>query len=207
MNDREQTESWSLVAGHVALDFVNTVGGLPATAACDAISDYEQLLVWSVRAGTLTGEHAERLERAGRRRPDDAASVVEHAHRLRRSMYTGFDELRAGDDSVAPQWRDVQTAAAQALAQADPVLDQGRLSWSWSDGTDLQTPLYPVALAATELATSELTTLLHRCGRCRWLFLDQSKNRRRRWCDMSTCGVAEKIERQAARRAARRRES
>jgi predicted RNA-binding Zn ribbon-like protein len=207
MNDREQTESWSLVAGHVALDFVNTVGGLPTTAAFDAISDYEQLLVWSVRAGTLTDDQAEPLQRAARRRPEDAAEVVAQAHRLRRSMYAVFDALRSGADSVAPQWREVRAVAAEAIGQAQPVVDGRRLSWSWPDAKDLRTPLYPVALAAVDLATSELTGLLHRCDRCRWLFLDQSKNHRRRWCDMNTCGVAEKVQRQAERRAARRRVS
>lgn len=204
MNDREQTESWSLVAGHLALDFVNTVGGLPTTAAYDAISDYEQLLVWSVRAAALTGDQAEHLGQNARRRPEEAAQVVERAHRLRRSMYAVFDGLRVGADSVAAQWPDVRAVVAEAIGRAEPVVHRRRLSWSWPDSDDLQTPLYPVALAAAELVTSELTVTLHRCARCRWLFLDQSKNRRRRWCDMNTCGVAEKVERQAERRAARR---
>jgi predicted RNA-binding Zn ribbon-like protein len=206
MNDREQTESWSLVAGHVALDFVNTVGGTPTTESYDAISSYEQLLVWSVRVGTLQREQADRLERAARRRPADAVQVLKHAHRMRRAMYGVFDELRVGADSVAPDWKDVRPVVAEAMARAQPVVDGPRVSWSWAECKELQTPLYPLALAAADLATSDLIPMLRRCGRCRWLFLDQSKNHRRRWCDMNTCGVAEKVERQAERRTARRRD-
>jgi hypothetical protein len=54
MNDREQTEAWSMVAGDVALDFVNTVGGNDSTAHLEAIATYELLLVWSLRAATWT---------------------------------------------------------------------------------------------------------------------------------------------------------
>jgi predicted RNA-binding Zn ribbon-like protein len=205
MNDREQTESWSLVAGHVALDFVNTVGGNTATAGYDAIATYELLLVWSVRVGTLDADQAERLRRVARRRPDEAAAVLSQAHRLRNSMYAVFDALRLAAAEVAAQWTDVRLVVVDAVAAAQPVANGTRLDWSWAHCTQLEAPLYPIAAAAAELATSELTAALRRCGRCRWLFLDQSKNRRRRWCDMNTCGVAEKVERQAERRAASRR--
>ncbi len=205
MNDREQTESWSLVAGHVALDFVNSVGGNISTASRDAIATYELLLLWSRRAGTLAPHQAERLRRAAARRRAEAAQVVADAHRLRDSMYALFEDLRLGATDVAPAWNDVQPVVAEALDRSQPVVQESRLSWSWADCTELRTPLYPLAVGAVELATSDLVQQLRRCGRCRWLFLDQSKNHSRRWCDMSTCGVAEKIERQAERRTARRR--
>ncbi|WP_189472284.1 CGNR zinc finger domain-containing protein [Litchfieldella qijiaojingensis] len=39
---------------------------------------------------------------------------------------------------------------------------------------------------------------LHRlkeCGRCSWLFLDQSKAQRRRWCRTEVCGNRARVER------------
>ena len=68
MNGREQTEAWSLVAGDVALDFVNTVGGNDSTAHLDAIATYELLLLWSVRAETLGQAQADDLLRRARRK-------------------------------------------------------------------------------------------------------------------------------------------
>ena len=35
---------------------------------------------------------------------------------------------------------------------------------------------------------------------CRWLFLDDTRNQRRRWCDMATCGSRAKMRRYRARR-------
>jgi predicted RNA-binding Zn ribbon-like protein len=36
---------------------------------------------------------------------------------------------------------------------------------------------------------------LGECPSCGWLFLDTSKNRRRRWCSMATCGSRDKARR------------
>jgi hypothetical protein len=45
---------------------------------------------------------------------------------------------------------------------------------------------------------------LHRCANpsCRWLFVDESKNHSRVWCDMGTCGSRAKMTRYRSRRAA-----
>src|SRR4051794_11684023 len=75
MNNRERTETWSLVAGDVALDYVNTVGGFDWNAHMEAIADYGLLLVWSVRAGTIDQAQADRLGRRARRSPEEADEV------------------------------------------------------------------------------------------------------------------------------------
>ena len=56
---------------------------------------------------------------------------------------------------------------------------------------DLDQMLWPIALAAANLLTSE--ELLPRVGECAddrgcgWLFPDRSKNRSRQWCDINDC--------------------
>jgi predicted RNA-binding Zn ribbon-like protein len=77
------------------------------------------------------------------------------------------------------------------------------VTWTWSF-EDLTDPLHPLALAVVDLLDDADLALLRRCDRCNWLFLDRSRNRSRRWCLMSTCGIAVKVERQAARRRAGR---
>jgi hypothetical protein len=159
MNDREQTETWSLVAGDLALDFVNTVGGNDSTAHLDAIATYEQLLVWSVRAGALGQEQADALHRRARRRSAEADEAMERTRALRTSLYAVFDDLLAGEPIVS-LWAEVRPAVADAVAQAVPVNDGERVSWSWAGVTDLAAPLLPVAHAAASLVTSPQAVLL-----------------------------------------------
>jgi predicted RNA-binding Zn ribbon-like protein len=43
------------------------------------------------------------------------------------------------------------------------------------------------------------------CAGCNWLFVDESKNKSRRWCSMEECGTHAKMRRYVARRAAKRK--
>jgi predicted RNA-binding Zn ribbon-like protein len=48
-----------------------------------------------------------------------------------------------------------------------------------------------------DLLTSEALTRVRRCSgeTCSWLFVDNSRNRMRRWCDMQVCGNRAKVRR------------
>jgi len=61
--------------------------------------------------------------------------------------------------------------------------------------------LWPVAHDAAELLASDQLPRLRECAAddCCWLFLDESKNRSRVWCDMRVCGNRAKARRHYAR--------
>lgn len=67
-------------------------------------------------------------------------------------------------------------------------------------------PGAPIAFEAA-LSVSALSLLpparaerIRICANCRWLFLDESRNRSRIWCDMSVCGNRRKAQRHYRRR-------
>jgi predicted RNA-binding Zn ribbon-like protein len=77
-------------------------------------------------------------------------------------------------------------------------VDQGRFSWGWQEaGLPLEKVLWPIVKDAAELFTSEQLPRVSRCAddTCRWFFLDTSRNRNRRWCDMKDCGNRAKVKR------------
>jgi predicted RNA-binding Zn ribbon-like protein len=57
--------------------------------------------------------------------------------------------------------------------------------------------LNPVIRSAADLLISEEFKRIKKCADpiCGWLFLDISRNRSRRWCDMSACGNRAKASR------------
>ncbi|MFI0848811.1 CGNR zinc finger domain-containing protein [Mesorhizobium sp. IMUNJ 23232] len=67
-------------------------------------------------------------------------------------------------------------------------------------------PGQPIAFEAA-LSVSALSLLpparaerIRICANCRWLFLDESRNRSRIWCDMTVCGNRRKAQRHYRRR-------
>ena len=61
--------------------------------------------------------------------------------------------------------------------------------------------LWPIIRSSADLLVSDELELVKICDNdeCRWLFLDTSRNHRRRWCDMKVCGNRAKVRRFRAR--------
>jgi len=79
------------------------------------------------------------------------------------------------------------------------VVREGR-RFVWARGgaaPDLDAIRRAVAHDAADMLTSGPLERARECSgvRCAWLFLDQSRNGTRRWCDMSVCGNRAKARR------------
>jgi predicted RNA-binding Zn ribbon-like protein len=72
-----------------------------------------------------------------------------------------------------------------------------RWEWKCSRGEMIGWVLWPIALSAADLLASEKLGSVRRCAgdNCAWLFLDESRNHSRRWCDMKICGNRQKARR------------
>jgi predicted RNA-binding Zn ribbon-like protein len=94
----------------------------------------------------------------------------------------------------------------KAMRQSELRYSGGEFSWHWGGPEQaLDRPLWPIVRSAAELLSSDERTLLRECAAetCSWLFLDRSRSRRRRWCDMATCGNRAKARRHYQRKKAR----
>jgi predicted RNA-binding Zn ribbon-like protein len=195
-----------LVGGSLALDFVNTRGGRPTPSAEDEVlHDYDGLVAWGRHVGMLTEAEARRLLRRARRDPDEAQRAYQRAVHLRGYLYELFRAVAAGRPPPRRCTAALRGDEAEALGRAQLVRGDDGFRWSWARDDDLARPLRPVVHAAVALLTAGPLQRVKRCDGCRWLFIDGSRNRSRRWCAMEDCGTAEKVRRYLARRAAARR--
>ena len=189
------------VGGHVAIDFVNTLGGRPDDPDDEYLHRYDDLVHWTQRVGLLSPAGAAHLLAVAGRDDVTAAGILEQSRQLRESLDRLLryrtDPADRQDDGAA-----VHAAYLSAIAHALPEFTSGRLHWRWhDDADDLERPLWPIAVAAVDLLQTGPLQLLGRCHHCRWLFLDTSRQHNRRWCSMSACGAIVKMRRyRAARR-------
>ena len=199
-------ETLRVVGGNVALDFVNTQGGVPdrEEPEDEFLRSYEDLVAWAHRLGLVTGAEMGRLLRSARAQPRRAGATYRRALLLRGHLYELFRAVALGRRVPRRSIEVLRDAEADALARGELVSSGGRYRWGWAGSDDLARPLWPVAHAAADLLTSERLERVKACRACRWLFVDESKNRSRRWCTMEECGTHEKMRRYVARRAALR---
>jgi len=191
---------FELSAGVLALDFANTWNDRRSGGAA---LDYADLLEWSVEAGLLARTAADGLSRTAATRPEDAAATVDDARRLGGAIAGVFRRVAAGDDPLDADVETLNAALSAALGRLRLRRGEGCCTWTWSaDEDDLDRMLWPVARSAAELLTSEQLDRVRECASptCSWLFLDTSRNRSRKWCDMAVCGNRAKARRFYRRR-------
>lgn len=203
--EMETVERIPMVGGELCLDFTNTTSQRELEPR-ERLLGYGDLLVWAERTGLIDARRAGELRAEAEARPLDAARVHARALELREAIYRVFSALARGEraNSADVAWLDAEVREAQRrrhlAAQGDGV------GWVWiEEGDRLEEILRPVAWSAAELLTSEQRSRVKECNNenCNWLFVDVSRNRSRRWCDMKDCGNRAKARRHYARQRAR----
>lgn len=194
-----------LSGGSLALDFANTVGGTHVRPTHDHLRGYGDILRFAVMAGGLKADVAKRLAARADREPLRAAAIFELGIALREAIWAVFSSLASGEAPRAADLALISDAAAAGSARSRLVYDRDGVGWSLpSDGDDLERPLWEIGRSAADVLTSADRDRVKECASptCEWVFLDRSRNRSRRWCDMSDCGNRAKARRfQAKKRA------
>jgi predicted RNA-binding Zn ribbon-like protein len=185
-----------LCAGHVVLDFINTAAGLNRDPR-DWLDGYARLVGWAELAGVCDAGLARALTDLDRANPAGGEDALTQVRLLRSALY---ELVHAGIEGVHPanhaikelqRWCRRGGSVVELRLEADGTLQRSLLSCG------LHVIGVTIALAAADLFSRPLEGQLGVCaGRnCGWAFVDGSKSRRRRWCDMKTCGNAAKASR------------
>jgi len=192
------------VGGEACLDFTNTVSWNRQGPTQERLRSYSDLLAWAIEAEMLPDPR--RLREGARCRPRMAAATLARAHRLRGMLHDLFLGIARGKGPGAARLRDFNRALSGARGHLRVESRHRRFVWSWArPAQDLARPLWAVVWSATHLLTSEDVARVRTCANedCGWLFVDRSRRRNRRWCDMSECGSREKARRYYHRKRAR----
>ena len=191
------------MGGAVCLDFVNTLDDRFSAEPKELLQHYVDLARFAEDTGILTDLQVDRLMTRSMQQPDPAKRALASALQLREAISEIFYALARKKPMPAAAVV-ILNQHVQEVAQ-HLALVAGRRHFEWkfeSDSNDLFAPLWPIARDAAELLASERLEYVRACASktCEWLFLDESKNHRRRWCDMTTCGNRAKVRRFYTRR-------
>jgi predicted RNA-binding Zn ribbon-like protein len=186
-----------LIGGPLCLDFTNTVEWRSGPRRRELLTSYPELLSWGRHAGILDQEAVERLAKHADRQPVEAEQVLRRALGLRAALYGIFHSLAQGLAVNQSDLGILNQEIEAALGRLRLVEEAGRLAWTWVGQDRLDFVLGPIVRSFADLAASPLLTKVRECQatHCGWLFLDTSKNRTRKWCQMSDCGNREKARR------------
>lgn len=180
MNRQPEIEALEHIAGAFSLELVNSATGI-ARAGFDWLNDPASARAWA-RSLNL------RLGSASAAEICELRETRETIHRVFRAVADGADVPDTDIDALASvqaagleRWslRQCSTGFARAWPQADTPVSLGARA----------------ADDAFELLRHARLDRIRACERCGWLYLDVSRNGRRRWCSMRSCGAKVKAQR------------
>lgn len=198
MSNTRDAQTHHLIGGALCLDFANTLYG-HETPIHEYLFDYRDLVLWSRHAGILTESEAGILLFKWEQVPAESEAVFASAIQLRETIYRVFVSLAHGRSPEEEDILRLQRSWQEGLAHSRLVVEGKGFRLGWEEEPALDRMLWSVARSAVELLTSEEVQRVKQCGRCDWVFLDRSRNRRRRWCSMDACGNRVKMSRRYLR--------
>jgi predicted RNA-binding Zn ribbon-like protein len=189
--------AFQLIAGHPALDLVNTLDWRFGTRGPEELlATYDDLLQFTRQSNLLPV-----LPVAAKNAKARALkSCIELREALAEIFYARLDRRPS---SAAARQRLERFFKEARSRQSLNWTESPRLQWEWpAQRSDASLPVSALALSASDLMTSDDVDLIRACDdpECRWLFLDTSKNHSRRWCEMRLCGNRMKARRFKAQR-------
>ncbi|MCV6585259.1 MAG: CGNR zinc finger domain-containing protein [Marinibacterium sp.] len=177
---------WSddnFVGGHIALDFLNTVGDTGKSRSNNLLTSPEALMEWFMASGAQDEDTDDNWP--SQEDVDALVSFRELTHRVF-SASLGNTTGEPGDVQRFESQIKSSLRRAHLHLSAAPVrwVASGRGGHYWMDQFVLLVEGFIRAPEATKL---------RQCEGCSWFFLNSGRGRGRRWCNMSTCGNRNKV--------------
>jgi predicted RNA-binding Zn ribbon-like protein len=195
-NKRRREPRFDLTGGIVCLDFVNTLDDRYSSEPKELLASYADLARFAEDTGIISDLFVDQLLVRAQQQSEAAKQALKSAIEMREAMYKVFWAL-VKKDPVPKAALYVLNSYVQAAAQhAVLVPANGNFQWEFETSPiAFDLPLWPIARSAADLLASDLLQFVRACASktCEWLFLDESKNHRRRWCDMTKCGNRAKV--------------
>ena len=188
------TDFTRFVGERLWLDFVNSDRSVREPGRLgDALDAFDSYVKWLRASRVLDAERAAAMLRRAQQQPTAASAALHEARRLRnvlRSLaeHSGIPGGRAEETAISEINRILGRSAGSRRVETRS--DGGFVRSFVTVGDVFAGLLVPVIESAADALVQGELPRVHRCAnhRCVRVFYDASRNGKRRWCEMATCG-------------------
>jgi predicted RNA-binding Zn ribbon-like protein len=184
--------SWTHDAGHLVLDFVNTLEWRGREQSEESLNSYSDLIGWAREGGLLSESEVELITSTSTEEPKKAELALKAALELREGLYRVFSNVVAGSSPQSGDLEILNDTILSTMANSKLEWGEHRLTWGWrSEKNVFDRILWLIAQDAVELLTDGMLGRVGECADdrgCAYLFIDTTRNHSRKWCSMESCG-------------------
>ena len=190
-----------LVGGDPVINLVNTVTARNAEPV-DWLDGYARLMDWAELTGAFPTACLSQMSSQAAAHPRAAERALARVKELRETLWELLTATVSGQSPPPGALALLQTHWRTAVAHTCLLPVNGHIAPVLTvETSSLDYLTHVLALHAVRLLEVVPLSRLRVCAgrQCGWFYLDTSKAGRRRWCDMATCGNAEKTRRHGTR--------
>jgi len=187
-------EGYYTLGGRLAIDFANSYKRIGREK--EGISNFEDLLTFMKSHHLLHEDEASDLHMFLFQNPGRCQKVVDTLINLRQSFRNVLTELSQGWPANPDFFADINKRLANYKSYHKVELsDQGMELKTIIDEAGPEKLMFPIVHDIADFLTSDHVEKTRACAgdNCDLYFVNQSRNGRRRWCSMSTCGNRAKV--------------
>ena len=179
--------------GRLCLDFVNTIHDRFEIPKRDYLNSIDDLVDWAAKAKGIDIEQNSILKKNEQQVLANAEKFLNETIDLRELLYSMFFTISHNKKVKIGDLEKFNKIISKSFSKLRIEQNQQVFSEKWKSGTEeLEKIILPIIKDAYELLLLNLPSKIKECPKCGWLFFDSSKNGRRKWCSMETCGSQHK---------------
>jgi predicted RNA-binding Zn ribbon-like protein len=199
MTDKKRNAgNLKLLGGRLCLDFTNTLDWRGTDTPVEFLNTFQDLVIWSRHAGVCTSQESRKLSLMAKQSATITPKVHRRAIELRENIYRIFSAISRNKNPSKKDLAGFNRHLSGSMQDSRIVRAKEGFSWNTTGNkARLDWILNPIIRSAAEVLVSDEMKHIKSCAdpACGWLFLDISRNKRRRWCDMQDCGNRAKASR------------
>ncbi len=192
----------TLHGGNLCCNFINTVYAWRGVNLHEYLGDYNDFIAWCRKVNAGDSFTLNALQKKAAAHPKAAAMALNNIKNIRKLLYEFISLIAAKDYAgvkhMLPQINSLINKSATHIQFQ--LYDNNFMLNLKNDPGDLQSPLWIIFQSLHDLLVTEDISKIKECSRCGWVFVDHTKNGKRRWCDPEECGTADKMQRYHAKR-------
>lgn len=176
-------------------NFVNTVSSWEIKSHYDYLNQYQDFLDWCRKLQLCTEEQIRLMETIAAGQPAEAIRVLERIREIRLLMQ-GFISSIARQDMEKTNFLlpAVNLLLIEAASRQRLLFRERNFTMEQMDVPgDLMSPVWQTIQSLGQLLINHDIHRIKECPKCGWVFLDETKNGRRKWCNPQYCGSTDKM--------------
>lgn len=187
-------ETLSIDSTVLCCNFVNTVSSWKAEKNHDYLQTYDDFIGWCLKLNVSNTDRLHLLRQLANEQPEEALAALNRIKEIRQVLRGLISAVATGDSD-----KQQLLLPAANLLLFDAISRQRLLYYKGKflidqvgAAGDLTAPVWKAVNSLASLLTDHDIKRIKECPKCGWVFLDETKNASRKWCNSKACGSSDK---------------